>query len=61
MGPPYMVVGLCRVTETAVNSDDGYSMTVLSNDVDHGSGGGVTKMASRSSGEGFKLACSVFE
>ncbi|MFS7898646.1 hypothetical protein Hanom_Chr13g01201571 [Helianthus anomalus] len=30
-----MVVGLCRVTATAVNSDDGYGMTILSNDGDH--------------------------
>ncbi|KAF5809236.1 hypothetical protein HanRHA438_Chr04g0164951 [Helianthus annuus] len=30
-----MVVGLCRVTATAVNSDDGNGMTVLSNDDDH--------------------------
>ncbi|MFS7929263.1 hypothetical protein Hanom_Chr04g00330461 [Helianthus anomalus] len=30
-----MVVGLCRVTATVVNTDDGYGMTVLSNDGDH--------------------------
>ncbi|KAJ0520307.1 hypothetical protein HanIR_Chr10g0457931 [Helianthus annuus] len=35
-----MVVGLCQVTATTVNSDDGYSMTVLSNDGDHSSGRG---------------------
>ncbi|MFS7975199.1 hypothetical protein Hanom_Chr10g00877611 [Helianthus anomalus] len=30
-----MVVGLCRVTATAVNSDDSSRMTVMSNDGHH--------------------------